>query len=801
MHMPIRIHARTIARFLTPLCLSVIAQTFAAERTASSNHIEDIVVTARHRDEASQQVPIPITAITGQQLEDRASFDMHDLERITPNLSYQNSAVAKNSANIFLRGIGQANWGPAQDPKVGVYLNGVYIGRAQGGLFDLLDIERVEVLRGPQGTLFGRNTTAGLIQVITRAPEHEFGATGKLGAGKDGERILAGTVNVPITDSIAFRIASQLRKQDGYINNKFDGSKWNDVNAFNNRGTLAWSPSENFEATLGVDYQRVRERPSLATCHFLGPVNGATAGGLENIAWVFGSYDAVRANCNSQHFRNSYEDDPNHHSDIDAFGEALTLHWKIGAIGELTSITAYRHIREINGSWGFVGDSVKGNVLEIQQPRGTHNEFAQRSQEFRLNGTSFGDKLEWVGGIYFFDEDARQHFGVPLFGKTPAPSCAEVPQFCIPIGGGATLGGIGQFLQIFASNNLDYDANNRSKAIYSEGTYHFTDSLALTAGIRYTSDHRNLSLTQTLLDNSPDPGYKCPNGGAPVQNKCKRIAPNQSKLTPRFILSYQATDSILVYGSWSEGYSSGGLNQTPRLETYRPEVSRNWELGFKSQLFDQRLRLNMTTFYNNYENQQESVGRLIDNQPVVAILNAQKAKLWGFETEITAAPGAGWLINFAYGVVNGKYDQFSVIDHPLGPPPDFKEITIVRDISNTKVIRGSPYTYNFGVSKSFHVYEDTELATQVGWSYRARRFDDLQAAKFTRQDPYGLLDARLSLQWKDGKAVASLWGTNLLDKKFTLSRGGAPTDNIQRIYWGPPREFGLELTYNFGAGK
>ena len=765
----------------------------------SINVIEDIVVTARQRSEAAQSVPIPITAISGAQLDARAAFDMRDLERVTPNLSLENSPFAKNSANIFLRGIGQINWGPAQDPKVGTYLNGVYLGRPQGGVFDLLDIERIEVLRGPQGTLFGRNTTAGLIQVITKEPTGKFEATAKVGAGEQGQRIIAGALDVPITDTLAARVAAQQRKKDGYVHNSYDGSDWNDTNAANGRGTLKWTPSDRFDAVLGADFQRVREHPALATCKWLGPNNGATAGGLENLAWIFGSYDEIHANCNRQHYLHSYEDDPDNRSDIDAWGTSLTLHWQIPNIGQLTSISAYRLTHEINGSWGFIGDSAIGDVLEIQQPSGRPNRYGQRSQELRLNGTAFSDKLDWVVGLYWFSEDTRAIFAVPLLRKTLPPSCAAVPQFCIPLGGGLTLGGIAVSVQNGSSQTTEYAGNNKSKAAYSEGTYHFTDKLALTAGVRYTVDDRQLSIHQTKLDRTQvDPKFRCPDGSVPAQSTCSRTASSQGKATPRVILSYQLADEVLVYGGWSVGYSSGGLNQTPRLEKYQPEVSNNFETGFKSQLFDQRLRLNMTAFYNFYENQQESVGRVINKQNVVSILNAQKAKLYGVETEVTAAPGDGWLITFAHGLVHGKYDKFDIADTLQGPPPLLIETTVQRDVSDTKVIRGSPSTYSVGVSKTFNLSTDFALTTQAGWAFRARRFDNLQSSKVSREDPYGLLDSRISLLWSGGKGIVSVWGTNLLDKKYTVSRGAAATDNFQRLYWGAPRLIAMEVTYNFG---
>lgn len=786
-----------LSGFLVSICLTGSPSiVFAAERSVG---IEEIVVTARRREETAQKVPIPITAVTGESLRDRGGFDIRDLERVTPNMTYVNSPVAKNSAQIFLRGIGQINWGPAQDPKIGTYLNGVYLGRPQGGIFDLLDIERVEVLRGPQGTLYGRNTTAGLLHVITKQPEHEFSSRVKVGVGERNQRLIAGTVNIPFTDSLAGRFTVQHREQDGYIKNSFDGSDWNDANSINARGAILWAPADTFEATLNIDGQRVREKPSLASCNFLGPDDGATAGGLEGIAYSFGTYDAIKDNCNAQGYLRGYEDDPDDESTIDSYGISLNMSWDIEGVGELTSITGFRDMEERNGSWGFISDSSVGSVIEIQQPPGRNNEFSQWSQEFRLAGTAFDDKLDWVTGIYFFSEDARQLFDVPLFRNMVAPDCAVVPQFCaelFPGSGVLTNGFIAQLVQ-GGSNTLDYDATNESQAAFAEATYRFTDKLSVTAGIRYTEDDRELSLRQTLIDGSEDVGYVCPDGSVKVDSKCSREAGSQSEVTPRVIFSYQAADDFLIYGGWSKGYSSGGINQTPRLETYQPEISKNWELGFKSEFWDSRVRLNMTGFYNTYEQQQQSVGRLINNQPVVAILNAQEATLFGFETELTIVPAEGWFITAVHGYTHGEYDEFSVLDVSIGPAPLLVETTALRDLSDFKVIRGSPYTYSLSVAKDFNFNSGASVTSQVGWSYRGRRFDDLDSPPHSRQAKYGLLDARVTWRLSNDKTEISLWGTNLLNREYSLNKGGAPDATLQRINWGPPSTVGIEVTHSF----
>ena len=192
-----------------------------ASAEVASQGIEEVVVTARRREETAQTVPIPISALSSEYLEDRGITEIQRIEQVTPNLNFENSGVARQTAQIFLRGIGQVNWGPTQDPKVGTYLDGVYLGRPQGSVFDLFDIERVEVLRGPQGTLFGRNTTAGLVHVITRDPTDEFEGKVRVGTGNAGQMSTDAVLNIPMIEGVlAGRFSMNTRRDDGYMKDR-----------------------------------------------------------------------------------------------------------------------------------------------------------------------------------------------------------------------------------------------------------------------------------------------------------------------------------------------------------------------------------------------------------------------------------------------------------------------------------------------------------------------------------------------------------------------------------------------------
>ena len=239
-----RFHPWILSIFVASSTL-VFQNQAVAEDAEASGPIEEVLVTARRREESAQNVPIPITAMSEDQLEERNIVSVEDISRLAPNLQFNYSSVNRGTMNVFLRGIGQVNWSATMDPKIGVYIDGVYMGRPQGGVFDLLDIERIEVLRGPQGTLFGRNTTAGLVNVITRKPDTDFGGKVKVGFGNFSSNVVSANVNIPLKeDTLAARVNFQTRNADGYMNNLATGAKWNDEGETAVRASVAWTPSD-----------------------------------------------------------------------------------------------------------------------------------------------------------------------------------------------------------------------------------------------------------------------------------------------------------------------------------------------------------------------------------------------------------------------------------------------------------------------------------------------------------------------------------------------------------------------------
>ncbi len=792
------------------LALPLIAASAVAQEAgegegaeSASGVIEELLVTARRREENAQDVPIPITAVSGEDLLDRAAHEVRDLARITPNLDFQQAASAKNTAQIFMRGIGQVNWAPPHDQKIGIYVDGVYLARPQGNVFDFLDVNRVEVLRGPQGTLFGRNTTAGLIHIISNRPQEEFDYSVGVGVGNDGILTGQAMLNIPLSDTFAARLAVQHRESDGYVKNTGTGEDWNDENAQMARLSLRWKPNEQFTGDLIVEMQRVRELSGLGSCEWGGPDNGLLAPfGLQSAAFWLGVYDEIKDTCNATKPYESGDNNPDPESTVDALGFSLNLDWDLG-FASLASISSYRDLEDFNGSWGWGSDTV-GTASYLEVLPIDDNEYEQWSQEVRLSGVAFDDSLDWVVGGYIFGEDATNAVHVPLFRGVPPPDCAVWPIACFPSPFGLPLGAVAvQFFQIGGSRSQVMTAENSSRALFGEVTWRFMEGWALTAGLRQTWDKREFTRSEELFIGIPDPTLVCPPGTPPpVNGTTCYIEEKFNKATPRVILSYNLSDDIMVYAGWSKGYSSGGFNQDVRMRFYEPEISGNWEAGIKSLLMDGRLLVNLTGFHNSYKNQQITVGRTVDGQPTADLLNAQKATLYGFEGEVRAELPAGFYMLGSFGILDGEYDEFTVQDN-LTDLVTGEELILTRDLSDTEVVRGSPTTFSIALGQHRTFGDGGTLNAQLGWAFRGRIYNTLETLRSSRQGKYGLLDGRVVWTLPNGQTSIALWGTNLLDRVYYGSAidltGGAAPAGTNSKYWGEPRRFGIEFRHSLGG--
>ena len=784
---------------------------FSAEEEASGGVLEEIIVTARKREETAQSVPIPISALSEAQMEARNITDIQDIERITPNLDFEYSSVNNNNTQVFLRGIGQVNWSTTQDPKIGIYIDGVYLSRPQGGLIDLMDLERVEVLRGPQGTLFGRNTTAGLIQLITKGPSQEQEAYLKLGSGTDGHEMFGGMLNLPLSDNLAARFAVYSKKTDGYFLNAYNGNMHSNENSNSYRASLARS-GDVYNARLTYDRFESDVLSPLGSCRFTGPEVGATAGGFAALAFIFGTYDSMKANCRNSSPRHSYDNAPRTDSETEVDSYTLTQTFDL-SIGEITLISNKREIESYNGSWGWnygngPGISGNANLLDVLN---NPSEIDVESHELRLTGSS--DSFDWVIGAYIFEENAIESIDVPIFRGVLPPPATLWPVFYVPGLADIVLG-----TQAYGSRNQGYNVTNENDAFYAEGTYQISDQLDLTVGVRRTNDDRYFERWQTLYGGAFDPTYFCPGMPSaevapgvvvPLSDRCTQTV-SYSETTPRAILSYQYDDDTLFYTSYSKGYSSGGFNQDTRMRPFLPEISDNIEIGFKTTLRDGKVRLNGTYFNNSYENQQLTVGRLVDGQPTADLINAQEATLNGLELELMAQLNESWSMTLAYGHLEGEYDKFTVEDNVFTNAADgsLVESIVTRDLSYIEFGNGGDTdTLDVSFIHTTSLQSGGDLVSVIGATKKDDQYFSLENTPTSFTPGYTLVDGRINWNLSDGVTTISFWGKNLTDKEYIYNMldqagdvqigGTDPGLGMVADYWGAPRRLGVEFRRDF----
>ena len=753
-----RIHLSS-SRVKTPLLWVAVAAASlgisvpaSAQNDAADRIFEEVVVTARQREERAQTVPIPITALSAEQLVTRNLMEVRDLEKLSPNTSIDYSAVNGNAIQVFIRGIGQTNWAATQDPKIGMYVDGVYFSRPQGALVDFNDVERVEVLRGPQGTLFGRNTTAGLIHIINNRPSTDgFESDITLGAGNDGQSNYGLVVNAPLSENWAARLALSGQQADGVMINSFTGKDRGNEDSTNARFALRYQ-GDKLDAQLSYTNFEADERGPLGSCTWHAtddPFVALGRGGVLSLATIFGTFNSVRENCigTTRDVSIDTTNDENIRADVD--NVVLNLSYDFGSL-TLDSITSKRDIEHFSGTWGWVmGNGPGSNMLEILN---NYGDTEAMSQEIRLSGVS--DSVEWVVGAYWFEEETDESLDVPLFRDVMAPDPAVWPLFYAPDGAGGTLGAAALGAQLYGSRSQTYDVTNENQAFFAEVTFSLNEKWDLTVGARRTNDDRDFTRIQTLFNGQPDPFYFCP--GMPVvelapgvvaagSDRCRQTV-SYSKTTPRVIASYQASDDVMFYGSYSLGYSSGGFNQDTRMRPYLPETADNYEFGMKSDLLDGRMRFNATVFHNEYKNQQLTVGRLVDGQPTADLINAQQATLSGVEIETMARLSDSLTFTATMGYIRGDYDEFTVMDNVTVVSGDgsLSSQEVERDLSDTEFGSGPSYSFDLGLMHNMSLGDSGELMTSIGATFKDATDYTLNNTPSSQQPSYWVVDGRMT---------------------------------------------------------
>ena len=732
----------------------------------ASGQLEETVVTAREIEESLQETPISITVFTAEQIESYGFNDLTDIGRFSPNVVFDQgtgNTGSSNNTQYFIRGVGQVDFLFTSDPGVGIYIDDVYLPRVTGSMLDLIDIERIEILRGPQGTLFGKNTIGGAVVVVSKGPDGELGGTATVTAGSRDRIDAKGAINIPlIEDELSGRFSVSTRNQDGYVKRVLTGDETGNVNSNAVRGQLRWTPENDWDIKLNGDYTRGREE-AIAN-ELLVVDTAAPVLQLWNllVAPSYGPGIAYDERYLSPNWK-SQATGPNY-SDIDDWGVSLNITKPLSDDVQFKSITAYR---DTEAKFGI---DVDYSPLTYMQTSNV-NDHDQVSQEVQLTGSGFGDRLTWVSGGFYMHETGTDIFDFDLAAGL-YDALEALPAGIIP-----GLGGRGN--PVNATLDLDATIYNEIKinsyAVFTQGTFDVSEKLSLTIGVRYTDEKKDLETMTTR------------NASGVTSVPKTELSASWDATTPHAAIEYQWTEDVMTYVSASRGFKSGGFNgralTVNELSEFDPEYVWSYEAGIKSEWFGRRLVANVAVFHNDYSDIQLTSIRDVNGFLVAITENAGEAEMEGFELEITALPTERLLIRGGIGYLDAKYTN-------LNPGA-----TVTLD---SEMVKTPEWTGNLSVDYTWPLGDMGTLTMGGDMSYRSSHFNEPTNLGILEQDAYKLLGAHVRLTSADEAWSLTLFGTNLTDERY-MTNGVQALGSLGTAdaAYGRPREWGLTLSASF----
>ncbi|MGE0467683.1 MAG: TonB-dependent receptor [Steroidobacteraceae bacterium] len=736
----------------------------AAEGTAGQE-LEEIIVSAQRRDQNLQETPIAVSALSGEEIAERALTNIADIGRSVPNAVFTDGTLGGGrNANFFIRGIGQTDVLVSSDPGVGIYVDGVYLGQVVGSVFEMLDIERVEVLRGPQGTLYGKNTIGGLVNVITTQPDPNGGGTVQVGSGSRDRIAVDGTVSLPLgSNGAAARVSLTYRDQDGYGERLTDGEDQSDQNLLALRAKVHGMLGGT-DATLSLDGTRARENASSLTALDINPATGmATLYNALVAQPQFGTRYDRRWLTNDVY--KTWAGGPNYNN-LDNWGAALTLDGDLA--GDLTwkSITSARDLAYV-----FTRDGDNSPLQYVESIR--DDESRQYSQELQLQGSSFGDRFEWITGLYWFHDTASEanqsRVATGLF------QALESLPGTIP---GTPFGGAGNpaNLAFDIGWNSFFENETNSYAAYGQGTYALTERLKLTGGMRYTYEKKDVYLEAERVATGR------------IAVAPTRRDDDWAAFTPRIALDYSVSPDLLLYVSGARGFKSGGFNgralDANALLTYDPEYVTTYEAGLKSEWFGNRMRANLAIYYSDYKDIQLTAVTAVNGAIYAVTQNVAEATIKGGELELEAMPLEALTLSASVGLLDNKFDKVAAGTQGIS---ERSQLPLAPDT-----------TFTFGARYEASLGDAYRLVLRGDYAYRSDVFTDVVNSPILEQQGFGLTSASITLQPTSGQWAVILGGTNLTDEEYFMSgvSGLASTGTVDAHY-GRPREWFLNLKLDF----
>jgi len=772
---------------------------------AATARVEEVIVTAQKHEENIQTVPLAISALTAENLQDRGITSYEGVAKASPSISFTPYPSSSNLLILYMRGQGVADANQiTADGSVGLYEDGFYISRPQASTFDLADVERVEVLRGPQGTLYGRNTTGGAVNIISKQPTGEFGFKQDLTFGtRDQFRSLT-TVNLPKFHDIATKFTLLKTSKDGYVRNLGSGHDYGEEKQQAGRFALHWSGSDVFSVDYFMEKGNMDSTP-------IWYQNAAWSGGVIGIPhdYNYGGVWPYYGDGGTPHSK-TYRPIDLDLSKSDFEGHGLTLAWDLNDNVTLKSLTGYRKL-----NWNTYADY--GNVFSAAIPGvGTLPIVAraydevhshQFSEEFQLIGSALDSRINYVAGLYYFREGASHlqngdnSAGIP----TGAPSPFDVYEA----------------FRFQSSRYVTTDA--KSQAIYGQLTWAppiLDDALEFTLGGRYTKDDRKASRD---FDNG--------NSFSPEVEIDARNNLSYKRFNPSFTANYAWNNDLSTYLKWSTGYKAGGSSEAgvPPYgnfkQTVKPEKVVTYEAGLKSYWLDHKVRANVAVFESKFDDMQLNITVNPNDPSVISAFNAGKATVKGAELELMIAPIEDLNLSLNYAWLDADFDKVTAVagtiyDNAFNPASPYQAGA---DIKNLFAMPYAPkHTVNLGADYKFFTFDKGNLSAHLDYRYQSKIFTtastgvDVPGRDYFSIPGYGVLNGRLTLALdlpRGDRARISLWGRNIAHKRYQQHATGigsniatiSQQDNSvvpagftsAAIAWNEPAAYGVDLSYEY----
>jgi len=745
---------------LLTMSTAAFSQEAEKEEAKGQSELETITITSRKIEENLQAAPLSVQAFSTKGLESRGVTDVSQIGEFTPNMKFDRAAAiggSNSTAVVYIRGIGQESGLPTIDQGVGMYVDGVYMARSVGGVFDLVDVERVEVVRGPQGTLFGRNTIGGAVSMVSKKPSEDFFIDTSLSLGTDKLREVKLTVNGGLTDTLSAMFSVLKKDRDGYVIRP-DGTDFGNEDLTAGRLALRYTPSEDLSFDLIIDATEsesngapfelvdVDRTAGFPTFHnaFVAP---ATAGCFNPAT---GSTSSADSACYNEHSVSGLDKDNGNLAALDvldAFGIALTAEYEINDNLRFKSITSYR---DSESDFAIDQDHSPLTIAHVL----SNSTQDQLTQEFQLLGDE--ESFKYIIGAFYFEEESRYIENIDF-----APVSF-------------TSGG---------------DNDNDSKALFGQLTYNINDALKVTVGARYTKEVKRFTPDSVLVSPLPTPNGLAPAGTRVLPNTTEEIT--LSETTPMVNLSYNWNEGLMTYLTYSEGFKSGGFTQRvfppqPDIPSFLPEYADVVELGFKWQADNNRVRVNGALFQTDYTDLQI----ISQSQSVAPIVqNAGAAEIEGIELDLQLVPAEDWLIEASLGYLDAQYTELDAgtgitLAHKLVKTP---ELSAVAAVAHT--------TY----------FNDSSLMARIDYSYSDEFYNNAINSSFLKQDSYGLVNLTFNyINYSDDRNTweVLIYAKNLTDERYIsagYSEQNGPTNNLgsSEVVRDRGRQYGIKFKYNY----